>query len=1379
MKMRRKTVRRVGILLAAAALLGGGGVAVTYKQQRQRERQIDADRKTGMAAYFAGDFAAAVGPLERVIDGRPADDKAVLAFAVARARTANRTNGQVRQAIQKLTGLLEQDPHNLAAKEALLEIYPQTGNDEALEKLSADVLAEHPGNEPALRGRINVLIRREQLDAALAVALQYAQLKPDNFQAQTLVLHLMARLSKPAAEAVAFSQTHLDRAPDDARALLLMAVASNYARDQDKALSYLQQSANRPIEDPDFVRQLAGLFDLLKRPADAERVLEQAAERTGNVDILRGLVLRLWQNGRDGEIVDRLAKVDVQRGDAELVAMRAMAFYQLHQNDRARLIVKALKDRSASPKATAWATALEARFEEFAEPASAVVTKLTSVLPSDPNNGIFSSWIADAYWELGEAGLALRHWRAASVAMPGWPKPYLGMSQAQLRLGRTAEAAEAAEAACERMPTLSAAVNRVLVRYKLVEETGDVRDAAKLLGMVEEIRRRAPNEPRTLPIYVSLLARTGDRAAASAEIDKAVVAEPCPGADTLLALAAVSRAEGLDREAKLVSRTPKAGLTPRLALARAMTSESKAGSGLVLLKEIAAKAPKDQAPAWECVIAEYLDAANDPTSPAAWTTLGTRHAGSLDVQRTILTSARSVRSDRGFIEQTINRLRSITGEDGHQWKIERAKWLIESPDILRDCREAVLILKEIADQSPGLIEPRLHLAKAHERMGNVVAATEHLRAAQAIDARSADVMFELVRLLQQQGQTGQVRDLLGQLSGTAMMTSRQRVMLASMFADAGDAPRAISMLEGEIGRQALPASGQLLLAELYRRGGDDAKAAPVYEELLKAPNPSPAVRASAAEFFATTGRIDRARSVLADLARGNATPLEIALATARFEERFGDPAAALGQYRRAADVGGEAGRLALIDYLLRTQDVTQAVSVATQAVAALPASTAAANRLAEAKALARLKSDPSNFAPLIAALSKDPARNAEVEMYKLLDTVRRAGAWDATAVSRLTSLAERFPRFGPLQEMAVDQLLRGRRISDAVAVAHRAASAMPVDPAAGQLPVRALRAAGRWPEMQTAAEQWKRRVGGNTLSADVAIAEALLNQNKPDRAIASLEPHRDRIAGDVRTEPAAAAVLARALHAAGEGATARQMIQPLLGTAAGRRLCLGVAESAGTADDVRLWLGPIDAAAGEDEKPAVAAAWVSAARRLGDLKLLEESLALLQPLAARKSPPAETELLRGGVLMQLDRPADAEAALRNAMADAAVGPAAHNDLATLLLARDPAAAEPLARVAVEKQPLAAAFHDTLARVLQAKGDTAGAVAAFDRALKLDPGLAEARLGKAKLLRDGGDNGAARRELNLVEAQLRGDTNVARRVGGEYSTLRAELDASAH
>ncbi|HEX8341745.1 MAG TPA: hypothetical protein VF624_12620 [Tepidisphaeraceae bacterium] len=1382
--MRRKTVRRVGILVAVVGLLGAGSIAVTYKQARQRERQIDADRRTGMAAYFAADYAAAAAPLERVIAERGNDDKAILAFAVARSRAANRTNQQLRQAVTRLTALLERDAHNLPAKEALLEIYPQIGNDDALEKLSAEVLAEQPGNEPALRGRINVLMRREQLDAALETALDYARLKPDNFQAQTLVLHLMARLVKPPGEAIAFAQQQLDRAPDDARALLLVAVANNYAREQDKALWYLQQSAGKPITDADFVRQLAGLFDLLKRPADAERVLEQAAERTGNADILRALVVRLWQNGRDAEIESRLAKVDAATGDPELVALRGMALYQLHRNDEARRVIKSLKERTASDKAAAWAIALEARFEEYDQPASAVVTRLTQALARDAlsgggGNGIFSSWIADAYWDLGEAGLALRHWRAASLAMPGWPRPYLGMSQAQLRLGRTAEAAEAAGAAYDRMPTLSAAVNRVLIRYKLIEETGDVGDANNLLKMVRDLRQRAPDEPRTLPVYVSLLARTGDRAAAAAELDKAAVVEPCPGAEGLLALAAVSRAENFEREARLVARTPRDGVTPRLALARAMTAQGKAASGLTLLKELAAAAPRDQAAAWECVIAEYLDAVNDPAAPAAWTTLGTRHAGSLDVQRTILAVARAARSDRGFIEQTINRLRAITGEDGHQWKIERAKWLIESPDILRDCREAVLILKEIADQSPGLVEPRLQLAKAHERMGNVTAATEHLRAAQAVDGRSAEVMFELVRLLQQQGQSAQVRDVLEQLRGTAMMTGRQRVMLASMYADAGDGERAIAMLEGEIARHALSSSGQLLLAELYRRAGNDAKAAPVYEQLLSGPNPTPAVRASAAEFFATTGRIDRARAALADLARANASPLEIALATARFEERFGDPAAALGQYRRAADVGGESGRLALVDYLIRTQDVTQAVSVAAQAVAALPTSTAAANRLAEAKALARLKSQPNDFGPLIAALAKDPSRTAEVEMYKLLDTVRRGGAWDAEGVGRLTALAERFPRFGPLQELAVEQLVRGRRVADAIGVARRAAAAMPTDPTAGQLPVRALRAAGRWAEMHAAAEQWKRRVGGNTLPADAAIAEALLAQHKPDAAMAALKPHRDRITGDVRTEPAAAALLARAMQSLGEGAAARQMMQPLLSSAAGRRLCLGVADAAANADEVRAWLAPVAAAADEDEKPSIATVWVAAGRRLGDVRLLEESLALLQPPAGRRAPAAASELLRGGVLMQLDRPVEAEAALRSALNDPDTAAAAHNDLATLLLPRDPAAAEPLAHLAVAKQPRSAAFRDTLARVLQAKGDSAAAAAAFDEALELDPNLAEARLGKARLFRDAGNPAAARRELTLVEAQLRGDVAIARRVGGECSALRAELDASTN
>ncbi len=1386
MMLRPKSLRRLGIILIVIAAVTGVGIVLGYRVHRAKVAQIEADRKAGWSAYIAKDYAKALDPLDRFLKKRPNETKIALAFAESRFRVETNTNQHIRQAVETLDNVLKREPDNLAAKHLLLEIYPQTANTDALERLADTVLEAYPDDTRALLGRITVRIRQSRLDDALTASLQYAKLKPDDLEARIRVMQLMKALQKPQADIQQFADKQYTDNRMDPRHLLLQAFACNYRNDNEKALWFLQQAANQPLSDSDFVRLLANLFDQLKRYSESRTLLETVAERTGEPEILRILIARLWQNGQDEEIIERLARLDTDnpKTDAELLAMRVMAHYQLGNTAQAQTELKSLADRKDSRIAAAWAMALDARFESTNDAPVTVANKLSAALARDPENGIFRTWLADSYWNLGEAALALRQWQSAAIALPGWSKPYIGMSQALLVLGQASDAHEAAKAAVERVPNTASFVNLALIRYRLIEETGDLRNAEELLQLVRQIQQTIPGEPRTLPVFVALLARTGDRDAAKSCLQTVIASSAKYDDETLLKLVAVSRSEALQCEVGILNSTEGRSVSPHLALSRATmyADAGKSAEGLQWLKDQVAKSPGKDKLDWQIAIAQYLDSINHPSANEAWRTLGDQNEKVLTVQRDILNLGRNIRNDRDFIAKTIYRLRDLTGEDGQQWRLERARFLIEGPDIMKDGVEAALLLREIIGNAPRQIEPRMLLARTHELTGNVTGAIDHLRGAQAVDPRSATVALDLIRLLQQQGRTDEVRDVLKQLSNTAMMNARQRVMLASLMADAGDTDRAIKLLLPDETHGVLLPQGRLLLAELYRRNGESKAAKQIFVSLLESPSPSVSAIASAAEFYAVADNLPSANAAIARLKDATAEPVEKLIAQARFDERFGTEDAALKRFREAADTKTETGYLALIDYHLRRQDFAQAVQIARDAETKLPDSANIANRLLESQALAAQKTDPRNLKPLIDALSRDPSRVAEVEALKTLQEIRAGRIPKTDITARLRSVADKYPRFLPLQEQVIENYLAEKKVDDAVVLSRRTMAALPTDPGAAQLAVRTLRVARLWGEMKLAAEQWKLRSPTGTLEADTAIAEALLETAKPAEAITQLDPHRAMIDGDVRTQPQAAVVIARAMLAEGNGKSARTLLTPLLRDVSGRRMWMMIALGATRSHaEAITWLqttSDATPAENKEEQLALATAWTTIARKYDDTKTLQQAADRLASYLQDRPRDGDALLLLGGVYLQLGNTESAESALRAILESKSDHPAACNDLACLLIGQNKSLdeAEKLARIATSKAPTIAAYQDTLARVLVARQQIDAAKTAFENALRLDPDLVAARIGYARVLKEKGETSAAAKELNRVDKQLLVNPRAGKPYESEIASLRELLSA---
>lgn len=1383
MNIRPKTVRRTLILALALTTLVAAGWWVYARNENARFLATVAERDAGLSAWRAGDYEPAMQSLGRYLARFEHDRDALFAYADCRRRIESPGGRHLAEAINTLsTRLLPRYPEDAEAVRLLIELYTETGSSAAAIELCERRLQRDPEDVVALRCRAVALSQTARVEDALSASLRYNAVQPGDLREQLRTMWLMWRARKSPEELRQRAASLLAERPDDPRCELVMAVACGYADDREGTLRHLRSAAARDNLDATVVRELVSRFDGLKLFEESRDLLRRAADRTGDIAIRRLLVSRLWQESRHDEVLRRLDTLLPSDGNADpaLLAYKMLSQTALGYHDDAVAGYRALQSRRSDPLVRAWEQALSTVFAEPPPPPKEAILRLRGAMSRDRDNGLFRSWMGDAYWRLGETELAMVAWSEAAQMMPSWAEPLRKLSRAHLSVGAVDDALATATEAYRRSPTLESVVNLVTVRFRKLESSPREVDAVELLQQVRQVQAAVPFEPRTLPIEVALLARTDQRDRAIARTLEAISSVPPLDGHTLLNLAAVSRSEQLGLQQRIFDSAAPESRTPMLVLSRAsdLAAAGKIEEAQSLLTTSAVEAGNGIE--WQTAQAQFLESISHPSAARFWIELGDRHPNNLDVQRLILLSAESVRSDRAFVARTIERLRQLTGEAGEQWKLERAKWLLAGNEY-DDSVQAVTLLTEMVQR--GLSKPRIFLARALEQTGNVNTAIEHLKAASDADPRDPRPVLELVRLLRTQSKLEEVRRYAVRLARDGVLGNDDRLSVASLLVELGEPQRAIDLLAAAETRGANDPGCRVLLAELYRHRGRLSDADRLYDLLLSVPEPSAATMLSAADFYASTSRHEQASEVLKRLDEPRFSPATRALIMARFKELHGDEQETRELYARATSLAPENAVhwIRRAEFELARGRYAEATRIADEALSRGVNDARLASLRLEAEALQEGGDSPADLTPIIRALSRDPGRAPQVQMLTALQQARQQGLGDRETAARLREVADRYPRFLPLQQHMVRLYLQIGQTDDAVALALRTMDALPSSADAAELAVAAGRAAGRWLEVRQAAERWRQRgiAGGD--AADAALAEAFLQLNQPSEALRVIEPRLAQLQADHGLDAELRRVATRALIHAGRYDEARQLLLPLVDESKVLRdLWLSTALGLPDATRTELWLSevtPTDLSKLDPENArALGEAWGRLAYQSGRSSALERARSLLLPLARRDDASA-VDLLRAGQLELACGNLDAsEDYLRRSLRLSPEQPEAANNLAYVLLRRGEKLDEARALVeeSIRRDGRVAAYHDTLARVQLAQGRRDEARKSFEQAVTLDSSCLDAWIGLAVLHHAEGratDVTATLRKIDELLDRSPPPTDPVRR---ELDTLRAQV-----
>ncbi len=1388
MNIRPKTIRRLVILLAACVLITAAGASVLYYSHRSKERQMQAARLEGLEAFKSENYPVALEKLRDYVGKHPEDFDAMYALAVARSRVETANGRHLVEAKVIFEQLHDERPDDMPVAHHLLQIYQQIDYLSEAQRVADEVLTRDPKDVEALRTKAAALARANKFVEALAVSQTLNDADPLDLDGQFQTLDLLRTMKHPAGEIVAKYQALQQSHPGDPRFEMLLGLAYLSSQDQANTLKWLRSAAQRTPPDAAFVQRLSRCFDDLKMFNESRDLLERAAANGNHPDIVKILIERLWQNGQFKDVVDRLATLDAnaEASDPDLLAFKALALYQLDKKDEANAIVEALKQRTTNGKSSAWASALATRYDDKLAARDAI-QKYEAALSRDRENAVIRCWIGESYMQLGELDLAMQQWRQASDLMPSWAHPSVLLARAELKRGQTDQALRNAADALRRGPNLiEPAVVVAQASYQHLEQSPNAADTEKLIAFLNEIQRGAPGEPQTLPLLAELQARSGHRDDAIATIRSAIATKENATTEQLLTFAEISRKQNLGIEAEILAKLPAdASTSPRLALERAMelASAGKKDDGLKLLSSSAANA-KTQPVEWKVALAEYLEAVGDPSAKAAWIALGDSYPDDIRIQNLVLKEARSATSDRAFFARTIDRMHTLTGDDALGWRFARARYLLTSEDKRRDSADAVAILRTLVGESPDTPEYRVLLAAGLVNLGDVNGAIDHLKAAAERDPAGVDTMLDLIKLLLTQNRVDEARTYLDRATRSPGLTPANRKPLAILLAQQGQIPQAVSVLEAAA--DSLDAEGQLLYAELLRKHGQATQAETIYTKLLSSSACSSDAIWSAADFYASSNRLDNAKTVLTKLDDSRFSSKERVAILAHFDELYVSKEAARDQLLSATNSSPDdldAWR-ALVEFYIRNNQFDDAIVAADKGLAKLPNNEALMMLKAQATALTATKSGQSDLRPLIEALAKDPNNAAQVEMLKAIQDARQTKQSPQQVIAKLKTVADKFPNYWPLQQQLIHAYVEVGQFTAAAAVVERQMDARPNDPDAAKLAVGVYRAAERWADMKRAAERWRERSLEHPLDADIALAEASLALGDAKTAADQLAPYLQMVDDQPQHSLALTAVVTKMYVATNKVAKARAILQPLLSENANwRRLWLSLAAGnvspAPTAAD---WLRTASAAVPDgafEEQFTVARAWQQMGARLGDKDAIALSHDLLAGLVSH------TELGAGPLMMLASLDSDAgdfasaEGLYRNALKINADLPDALNNLAYLLLQRhgDLNEAKDLVTRAIALSPSTSAFHDTLARINEKLDNRDQAQAEFTEALRLDPASLDARIGLSRTLSTSGKRDKAAKELQLIDTQLNGNppTNDATR--RELESLRESLTSS--
>lgn len=1342
--------KRLMLLGGLVVLLAVGAVGAFQLKNMREDSLVQSRRTSGMAAHEAGEHQKAIADLGYVINKRPSDGEAALAFAESRRQVPSTNNRHLSQAGIVARRAATAMPEDLRPRELLMSLFSEMGL--LTERLDAarEILDIDPTHRTAKFIEIDSLRRLGRRDEAYTRALAFHESDPTDSIAVRTVIDLMIATNQPPNVPLEFIEKASAEAPDDVRIQLLKARVIAMFGDPQEARKAALAAAAMEQPDADTLAATIQLLDIFGETASVDALLDRQTGNASDDDMATVVATsRAWKDGRFADAQSRIAASTRPLAEAtpELLAWTILAD---ERSERAAKALIELKSR-VSDAARSWVAAVEARDLVRAGQSTDAAQQARRAIELNPRNEMAMFLLGETERAVGDWRIAVERWRSLQVSEPRWLTLRLDIVSALLAAGQTRDAYNDALATLREWP------DRLLVAHTLGKcgvallenNLADANERTQIISLLRELIAQAPDPTPGRTLMARAQAATGDAAGARATLASILDSDQLPRKDELIPLIETLKRHDIFGVDELVARASQENQDDHaIVLAAAMTAHQngRTREGKTMFESAISRAANEPQRLFDLKqsYAIFLDRIGDSEALGALVAVAQERRQSPEAQLTLLNS-RAAWTDRSAIKAAIAALRDASSAGSTSWLVYEARELLTFEPTEKAAAQIVTSLNNVVRREPNNVHALTYLGEAYAVLNDFAQAAQMLSRAVDQAPANSSLLARLIELHQLAGETDQAATRLRAFSALTGLTDDERRRRAQLHLRQG------LYAEAQMDLALLAESGSLLdeslAAQAAARSGDVAGARTRFEALLHRDDRNAEVVVAAADFFARNMGIERGLQVLERLPE-NISEADRGLIFAAFNRRHGRIAEAERQYLQIAESSGNAQAwVALAQMRSNAGDYNGARSAVTRGLEQHPEN----NDLKMLQVAFDASSGSESVESLARMIELIDGQNMAREPFERYLAVRRAIAGRENdynyAADQLRRFVSDYPAFYPgWRDLAELHSVAGRP-SEAAAVAVDAAYRMPAEPRAAELAARALALAGRFDEALPMAHEWSARLNDDPYPAQLYIAALLRRMNRNQEALQRLDPWKDRILQEADKLPDVVVTYADLLAQNGRRDDAAVLFEPLIennpewAVARLRVASTLISQPAIAREWIDRWAPSIPDTPGA--KVSLGQTYYELGTATGDMDLLREAVAVLDPAldgAPQRIVPAT---LLAGASEQLGDLEAAERYYRIALEEGPDEPVVLNNLAYLLIRTGGSSSEAveLARRAVENaemqkmpQSLLVNFLDSLGAALMNDQQFEDAARAYGRAADLDRenigvliGLADAHL----------------------------------------------------
>jgi tetratricopeptide (TPR) repeat protein len=929
-----------GLVLALVALGGGMHLLRGYQIRRQAGHWLErAD-----LAESQNNLGRSMAYLRRYLAVRPDNLEVRARYALQQARLAQSADDR-RLALSALEEVLQKDPQRREVRQTAVAVAMHPDLErfaEAAENLQVLLQASpEDGVLEYLLGRCQEAQGQYKLAAAsYESASRHDPRQLDSFVRQALLLR--RHLRRPAA-ADAVMTKMVEVQPSGQSYLRLAQYVDQFDKTEageEKSAQAVRRARELAPDDPDVALAVAALAREggakgRPTPAEARRLLEKAIDASPRDTRLHLALGRLEaRTDRRAEAIATLRRgLEARPGQALLLWELANLLLDDGRVDEAREAGLSLQEEGVPGP---WLDYLEARLLLAAgrwPEAIATLERLQGLLAPWPNLVRRSNlMLGQCYEQFGDVTRRYTAYQRAALADPLAVAPHLGMGSALEAMGRLDEALEAYRSVPAKNQTTAVRlrVARLMIRRNQ-ELPKDQQQWAEVENILQEAAQASGQDADIDLVRVGMLLARGDSKGAADHLASARRRNP-RDAKLWAAQAELADQRGETETVLPLLDEAQRTLGDRIELRLARTGywihhdPKRAGAALEPLgRDVARFSTDEQLRLLRGLAAAYGQLGDRDGAIRMWSEVARLQPRDLSVRINLIDLALAG-GDEAAVEQTVQDIRALEGEEGAIWRYAQARLLIRraTRGDKGGLAEARQLLARIATQRPAWSRVPLCEAALHEVAGNKELAVARYQ--DALERGERTAAQRLVPLLYDLRRYADAELVLKKFADGAVVDSRLQHLAAEVSLQTQDYDRAVRLARKAVALDTRDYRehlwlGQILDASPVHR----AEAEKPLQQALALASGAPETWVALVQHFVRTGRKVEAEELI-QKAQQKLPRNRSRLALARCHEAVNqlDRARALYNEALAVDSRDTNTLNAAAKFYLRTGDLAEA-----------------------------------------------------------------------------------------------------------------------------------------------------------------------------------------------------------------------------------------------------------------------------------------------------------------------------------------------------------------------------------------------------------------------------------------------------------------------